>query len=108
MSDKSIIISEREILDKFEEMCAESLSPDVYDNLDKIIFELNRVRTQLQKKKVGMYGDTPTIQIGKFTISEMNAPPGKSLWFEQEEGEGAEFRKDNFEKVVKQFFDANF
>jgi len=48
MSDKAIVISERDILKRFDEMCVESLEPDVYSIWkDEIIPTLNKVRSQL-------------------------------------------------------------
>jgi len=59
-------------------------------------------------KKVGMYGETPQIIIGRLTISEMNIPAGESVWIEHESGEGGEFRKDLLEPVLQKFYDENF
>jgi hypothetical protein len=60
------------------------------------------------KPKIGMYGETPRVQIGKFTICEMHLPPGKSIWIEEEGEDGMEFPKDHFEKFLKQWYDTNF
>ena len=51
MSDKAMIIPETDILNRFDEMCAESLSPDVYSIWkDEIIPALNKIRTSLLVK----------------------------------------------------------
>jgi len=166
MSDKGIIITEKELLKRIDEMCAESLSPDIYSMwIDKIVPALNKIRFSLQnsplyispsvafycknckkmqgiypimlrkdkrnsekwadvvcrecnsviatvevlrKRKVGMYGDTPRITIGKFIICEQHDPPGETVWIEEVGEDGSEFRKDMFEKALKKFYDAEF
>ena len=49
MSDKAIVITEKKIMTRFDEMCQETLSPDVYSIwADQIIPALNKIRTGLQ------------------------------------------------------------
>jgi len=109
MADKSIIITEKELLKRIDEMCAESLSPDIYSMwIDKIVPQLNGTRLRLKDKKVGMYGDIPHITIGEFIMCEQSDPPGESIWIEHVGEDGGEFRKDFFEKVLKEYYDKNF
>lgn len=109
MSDKSIRITEAQIRDRIDEMCAESLSPDVYDMWkDQIIPMLNRIRDGLKKKKIGMYGDMPRVQVGKFSICEQTDPPSDTIWIEEDGGEGGEFQKAAFEKTLSDFYNTNF
>ena len=108
MSDKSIKISERDILKRFDEMMEESMDPETYSLWkDDIIPKLKQIRDGLKKKPVGMYGDTPRISIGKFTICEQHIPPSETVWIEVEGKEGGEFRKEDFEAVIREFFDKN-
>ena len=62
----------------------------------------------LLDKKIGMYDETPKITIGKFTICEMTIPVGDSIWIQEQDEEGGEFKKDGFEPFLKEFFDKNF
>jgi hypothetical protein len=107
MADKSIIISEQDILERFDQMCAESLDSKVYVVWKhQIIPALNEFRDELKKKKkktVTRIGPLK-ISIGEFTIREMDDPPGESVWIEVESGEGGEFRKDRLEPLIKKFF----
>lgn len=48
MSDKAIVISEKDVLNRFDEICQETLNPDVYSIWkDEIIPTLNKLRPQL-------------------------------------------------------------
>jgi hypothetical protein len=53
----------------------------------------------------GMYGETPRVQVGQFTICRQS---DKSVWIENDDGEGAEFHDDLFEQAIKDFFDKHF
>lgn len=50
------------------------------------------------------------ITIGKYTIkpSHSYADGSKSVWIEQEDGEGGQFPAKLFEETVKQFYDKYF
>lgn len=63
----------------------------------------------MSKKRIGMYGDTPKLKIGIYTICRMN-PDGddKTIWIESEDGEGAEFNADLFEATIDTFFNKYF
>lgn len=63
------------------------------------------ISAKLDKKKVGMYGETPKVTIGNFTICEMTLPAGDSIWIERPEEEGGEFKKSLLEPMLKEFFD---
>lgn len=107
MSDKSIKITEKDIMTRFDEMCQESLSPDVYSTwVNEIIPALNKIRAGLKEKKIGMYGDTPRVQIGKFTICEQSDPVGETVWIESDK-DGGEFPKILLEKIIEEFYNKN-
>lgn len=58
MSDKSIVITEKDILVRFDEMCQETLSPDVYSIWkDQIIPALNKIRRGLQESRINELQD---------------------------------------------------
>lgn len=101
---------EFQIIDEFKKMCEESINPDLCCVLvDKIIPALVSVRKDL-KVKSGMYGETPTIKIGRFLLSEMQMPSGESVWIEDTEGnsDAAEFNKKTIEPFLKEFYDSHF
>ncbi len=110
MANKSIVITETDILNKFVEMCSESLSPNMYNVLiDTIIPSLKQARLNLKNKQVGMYGETPKIDIGKFSICEQSIPLGKTVWIELKDGsEGSEFCKKKLEKLIDYFYCTSF
>lgn len=104
-------MKEFQILEEFKKMCEESLHPTLYSVLvERMIPALKSVRKEL-KIKSGMYGENPTIMIGRFLISEMQMPPGESVWIEDTEGDhpdAAELRKQDFEPLLKKFYDSHF
>ena len=66
MSDKSIKITEKQILSRFNEMCQESLSPDVYSMwADQIIPALNKIRNGLKPEENEKSTDKPIITVWK-------------------------------------------
>jgi hypothetical protein len=107
MSDKSIVITEQDIMKRFDEMCQESLSPEVYSIWkDQIIPTLHKIRQSLTVKKVGMYGDTPPLKVGRFSLCEMTIPIGNTVWIEDEVGgDGGKFNKKQLESAIKEFYD---
>ena len=49
MANKSIIITEQELLKRINEMCIESLPPDIYSMwIDKVVPQLSAARHRLQ------------------------------------------------------------
>jgi hypothetical protein len=60
--------------------------------------------------KIGMYGETPKIQIGKYTISNMtNKENCTTVWIEDTEGgDGGEFHKDTLAKSIDVFYNKFF
>lgn len=52
------------------------------------------------------YENLPTIKFGKFTIVEL--PDADKIWIEYETGEGGEFSRAEFEKVIKDFYREKF
>lgn len=58
--------------------------------------------------RCGMYGETPSVKIGEFTLSRM-FPDGedKTVWMEHESGEGGEFQDADLNKALQEFFDCN-
>lgn len=60
-------------------------------------------------RKVGMYGETPSVKVGEFTLSRMNSDEDcESIWIEHESGEGGEFQENQLEKVIAEFYDKHF
>ena len=49
------------------------------------------------KKKIGMYGETPCVKIGKFSICRQTED-GDTLWIEKAGGEGMEIREEIVER----------
>lgn len=47
MSNKSIVITEKQIVEAMDEMCCESLNPALHDAWEKIVTNLINVRTGL-------------------------------------------------------------
>ena len=47
MSDKSIRITEKQIVDAMDEMCLESLDPELHEAWEKIVTSLSKVRSGL-------------------------------------------------------------
>ncbi len=58
-----------------------------------------------KRKPVGMYGETPRVQIGKYSISRQG---DKSVWIEHDDGEGGEFQDDLFEQFLDEFYNRHF
>ena len=48
MSDKSIKITEKQIIDAMDEMCYESLDPELHEAWEKIVTSLIKIRKELQ------------------------------------------------------------
>ncbi len=53
---------------------------------------------------------TNAVEVGKFTLHPcIDYPDGsKSVWIEDESGEGGQFPAKEFEKVVQEFYDRFF
>lgn len=45
------------------------------------------------------------VRIGKFIITELD---DKNIWISIDDGEGGQFSKEAFEKVVAEFYKENF
>lgn len=60
--------------------------------------------------KMGMYDQMPKVTIGNLTISQMSNKEGeKNIWINITDGaEGGEFKGEDLEKHVQEFFDGNF
>jgi len=61
-----------------------------------------------KKDKLGMYGETPRVTIGRYEICEFTLPPDDTFWIEIIGGEGAQMSKDSFEPIVSDFFSKHF
>lgn len=75
-----------------------------FPSLDYLLSEESIV-----KRPIGMYGETPKIVIGNFSICLMD-PEGdnKSIWIEKEDiSEGGEFSIENFNEAIRNFYDKN-
>jgi hypothetical protein len=53
----------------------------------------------------GMYGNTPRVTIGGFTICDNG---DGQTWIEQSDGEGGSFATAELEKAIKAFYNRNF
>lgn len=54
---------------------------------------------------VGMYGETPRVKVGPFSICRQN---DNSVWIECEDGEGAQFSDKLFEQAIRDFYGKHF
>jgi len=62
-----------------------------------------------KKIKSGMYGEMPTIKIGKYTIAMMtDKKDEKRIWIREGEEEAGEFDGLLLEPYIKEFFNKNF
>lgn len=57
------------------------------------------------KKPVGMYGETPRVQIGKFSVSKQTKD---KIWIEREDGEGGAFSEKELAKLLQEFYRERF
>ena len=60
--------------------------------------------TNQDKKAMGMYGETPKVFVGKFTISQQ----GGNVWIENGEDEGMECSASIIERALQDLWDNNF
>ncbi len=58
-----------------------------------------------KRKPIGMYGETPRVKIGQYSLSIMRE---NSIWIEHEDGEGGEFEESDLEAVVHAFYKKHF
>ena len=58
MSDKSIVITEKQIVDAMDEMCYESLAPELHEAWEKIVTHLSKVRHGLANYPQEMFPGT--------------------------------------------------
>ena len=58
-----------------------------------------------KKQLSGMYGETPRVQIGEFSISRQGTA---KIWIEHTSGEGGEFREDDLENLIRNFYEKFF
>ena len=58
-----------------------------------------------EETKIGMYGETPRVKVGKYTICRQDE---SSVWIEHESGEGAQFPDDLFEECIHDFYSSHF
>jgi hypothetical protein len=56
-------------------------------------------------KPVGMYGETPRVQVGKFSICRQD---DKSVWIQKDDGEGGQFPDTAFEEAIETFYNERF
>jgi hypothetical protein len=64
-------------------------------------------------KPVGMYGETPSVKIGPFTVSRQyeentDDPELMGIWIKHEDGEGGQFDEAALAAHIQTFWDANF
>lgn len=57
------------------------------------------------KKPVGMYGETPRVVVGQYSICRQG---DNSVWIEHEDGEGAEFNDALFAEFLAEFYNKYF
>jgi hypothetical protein len=56
-------------------------------------------------KPVGMYGETPRVQVGKFSICRQD---DNSVWIQKDDGEGGQFPDTAFEEAIETFYNERF
>jgi hypothetical protein len=61
-----------------------------------------------EKPKMGMYDETPKLQIGKLTLCEAQDPSNGNLWIDDDEHDASEFPKEKVYEVLKAYYDKNF
>jgi hypothetical protein len=91
------------------------LSPSEHFNrvflpLHYLVGAFTTEKQNMKKKSVaGMYEVAdptyPQVKVGNFTICRQD---DKSVWIQTEEGEGAQFPDDLFEKAISEFYCENF
>jgi len=59
----------------------------------------------MSTKPIGMYGETPRVTIGEYSICRQD---DTSVWIEHESGEGAQFSDESFEECIKDFYNKHF
>jgi len=62
MSNKSIVISEKQIVDTMDEMCYESLDPELHEAWEKIVISLSKVRSGLKDHKLPPIEGAPNVE----------------------------------------------
>lgn len=55
-----------------------------------------------KEKKLGMYRETPRVQIGKYSICKQSEG---QIWIEHVSGEGGAFPEEMLEKHLQKFYD---
>ncbi len=90
---------ERDMTDKNEVTKGENLPADGWLGREE-----ERAKEE-DRSLVGMYGGTPRVKIGKFSICRQD---DHSVWIEGEGGEGGSFPDDLFEAALKDFFNKYF
>ncbi len=64
-----------------------------------------------KKQKSGMYGEMPTVKIGKFTIAQMTDAEGcEYVWIQDnsEDGDGGQFDGRLIESDFKELYNKHF
>ena len=59
------------------------------------------------KKKCGMYGETPVVAIGDYTICEFSDPADDTVWIQHKDAEGGQFSKEKLRKCIATFYTEN-
>jgi hypothetical protein len=68
----------------------------------------DRVEALSDKPRSGMYGETPRVEVGDYTLCRQDLDGGNnSVWIEHEDGTGGSFPADKLEEVVEEFFNDN-
>jgi len=98
--------------------CLEMLNSNFIYERDLTGFEnfikyKNQVENMLdllfKENKSGMYGETPSVRIGRFVISQMtNNNNDAKIWIKNGEDEAGEFDGKNLEKHIEIFFNSEF
>lgn len=67
------------------------------------------VNPTVDNYKNGMYDEMPIVQIGRFAMSMMTDQPNENrIWIKNDEGEGGEFRYEDLEPFIEEFFNKFF
>jgi len=54
---------------------------------------------------IGMYGETPRVQVGKYSICRQD---DNSVFIETDGGEAGSFKDELFEKCIEEFYNKHF
>ncbi len=90
----------------YTESCTDHVGVMLTDAEVTHVLQITRQKKE-RTVKMGMYGQTPKVQIGKLSICEAQSPPNDSVWIEEEGVDGGEFGKAALAETLKKWYDTN-